>query len=708
MKLYTKSLLLLGIASQLFISSAQAKQASHHISSQCSSQKETTDMMIRAEVFAAKLQKVYLAKKRTYENAYNAYKQAPLNDSTKLPEINRLQEEMAKASGTWSHYVQEIITVGRITNQKKYQKACNQYISIADKYGFDLLDPSVKSLTTNDFTTDKTPSASHGQTCSALEANVMAILFTKEVIAKGKSNTKIFKDFSYTSPTLAVQNPQQLCKNIQKASAHLSISYTQLLHEAQATISQSKQHAASRRNTIKQNEKKNTVCSLNDAIALSYKEEDYLKKVGKLSDAKSLQYDAARNASLQNSHLTKTLLQQRREIYALSHDISEAFDTSVKPNISNGRYDLACSNYTSLTKQYDTKIADLLARQKKTLSTFHRNTPASSPSSGDKKSSGTSTNTGDLLDGIAQRKYNDMVSLINNFTPKVRSSFKTYIRTCGSDAHKRQSNMYASVAGTKVKIPNSYAVMAYYKGYYKKSALKSLDDALSIDRLSFADPTIKRYKENLLHFTKLFTEASEYYEMKDYTDDHFKKGDQIHAPLMKAYKEIIQSDSELRSVTETIINRQTLAKIKAYKENNQMMFYYVAKTQYLAKQYVTYASSRQDAMTLDAKKLRQYYDAQRKLYDEFKEYKQKHEQVFDDNSKYKYYLGKVRSYIAVSKEFYLHVKSKKRYSSASEQDFFSHLPPQARAAIAQNKAGSVQKLIKTYNDLIHEYNGLNM
>jgi len=582
----------------------------------CSSAQEATNMMIKSQVFSTKLQQAYLAKKKIYDKAYAAYRSQPLRDSKALEQVNALEKQMVDASVTWMHYTTDTIAIGRVINQKAYQKACDQYASVAQKYGFDLSDPSVS--------------------------------FQK------------------------VGNV-----GLQK-------------HAGKTT------HVAS------------SVCSLNDAIALSYKEEHYIKKLHKYSDAKSREYNAARNAALQNSRLTKALRLQREEIYQLTHAFTEAFSQKVKPSISSGHYDLACKNYKEITKDFDQKILALEAKQKQALAIFHKNAPTASSKASDANRSNVSGKAQDTFDGASRQKYNDMVDVINNFTPKVRSSFKTYVRSCGGDAHTRQKVMYSTVGGTKVKLPNSYAVIAYYKGHYRKSALKSLDDALSIPRLASADAAIGHYKECLLTFTKRFSEASEYYEMKDYTDDHFKKGDQMHAPLVQAYHDMIEADDALRNVTEAIVQKQELARIQAYKSSNQMMFYYVEKSKYLAKRYVNYASSKDDAMTLDAKKLRGYYDAQRKLYDEFKTYKSTHEQVFDDNSKYKYYLQKVRDYLAISKEFYIRVKSKKRFSSEGEKDFFAHLPPQARAAIQQNQAGSVPKLISAYNSLINEYNGLNM
>jgi len=697
MKKLLNGIIILTIFSQIFVG-CDNKTETNSISATCSTNTDATNMMIRSQQISSQLQKEYLKKKSIYDKADEAYRKQSLKNSDELKRVNLLAEEMTNASNIWSQYVKETIEVGRIINKKDYQEACDQYISIAKEYGFNLLDSSIKSLTVKDFSMS---TEIKNDECTAVQSNIMAVLFTTEVAQQNKSNTKIFQDFSAQSTGLSTQDPIKLCKQIKKTAGALSISYDELVEKTKKTIEKANNRVSKQAKTQKENEKNNKTCSYNDAVALYYKEEDYIKnKLHKLSDAKTLQYRAARNAPLQNSKLIKTLLRQRKDIYKVTHNFSHDVEDNIKPYVTNGKYDLACNNYKKIEDKYNKILQDLVETQKKELTTFQ------SASANPSNTQASPNNKNNTFDAQSQQKYNDLVDVINNFTPKVDHSFKTYVQSCGSDETKRQKEIYSTVAGTKMKLPNYYAVHAYYKGYYKKNALEHLNDALSISRLDYANDAIKHYKESLLTFTKLFTEASEYYEMKDYTDDNFKKGDQMHVPLVAAYRDIIKADNELREIIEKISDEQTLAEIQAYKANNNMMFYYVEKSKYLAKKYISYASSVEDSMTLDPTVLKKYYDAQRATYDEFKTYKQNNEQLFTDNSKYTYYLGQIRDYLSISKEFYIHVKNKKSFSSSDEEDFFKNLPPQARAAIMQNKEGSIQKLINSYNALIKEYNNL--
>ena len=112
-------------------------------------------------------------------------------------------------------------------------------------------------------------------------------------------------------------------------------------------------------------------------------------------------------------------------------------------------------------------------------------------------------------------------------------------------------------------------------------------------------------------------------------------------------------------------------------------------------------------LKLDEKKTRALHDKLRVHYIAFKAYKQNNETVFKDNRSYTNYLGELRDYVSSSKDFYIRVKTKIAYPNG-EGEMLKHVPPQARALIEGNIKGSVQNLLKAYNNLVGEYNGLNM
>jgi TPR repeat protein len=314
--------------------------------------------------------------------------------------------------------------------------------------------------------------------------------------------------------------------------------------------------------------------------------------------------------------------------------------------------------------------------------------------------------TNNSYDALANKKYNLLVEVVNKFSPKIRSSFNTYASACGADKDTRQKTMYVNMGGMKVAKPNSYNVYVHYEGSYKDSAFHALNESLLLQRFVYADESIKNYLTAAKKFTKLFTEAAEYYEMKDYTDDNFKKADAMHAPLVKAYIEFMQSDTSIRSIIEKISDMQVLKRIEAFKANDEMMFYFVEKAQLLSKKFLGYAHT-DHFLKLDVKKIRTLHDDMRNHYKEFKAYKSNNESIFKDNGAYKSYLGDFKKYVSSSKDFYIRAKSKKAYPNG-EETMMQYLPSQARASIEENITVSIHKLLKSYNALVSEYNGLNM
>ena len=204
----------------------------------------------------------------------------------------------------------------------------------------------------------------------------------------------------------------------------------------------------------------------------------------------------------------------------------------------------------------------------------------------------------------------------------------------------------------------------------------------------------------------LFLDAAEYYEMKDYSEDHFKKGDQIHPSLVTAYEDFMRSDRSVRDTLEKISDEQTRKRIAVYKANNQRMFYFVEKAQYLSKKFLAFAS-KDDFLKLDPTRTKEIHNKLRKHYKEFADFKKNNETLFKDNGAYAYYLRVLRAYVSESKSFYLSVKSKKKYPNG-EDEMMQYIPAQARASIAENTAGTIEKLLKSYNTLVKEYNRLDM
>jgi len=669
---------------------------------QCTTEQDAMNMMIASQAYGNTLQHAYLAEKKIYDKAYNNYRTRKLQSSEEQEKLNKLQSNMAKASQKRANYFNKTIPVSRMINAKKYQEACDTYIEIAGQYNFDIEAASKNTLTMAQLGKDGGKS---GGKCGIEAASVALMFFIEDARKSGNFNDKKVQELLNTADLDYIQNPSRVCNKIEKIAEPMDYSYSNLMQRVKQHLAKNKARTKQMKKIIAINEKKNKNCSLNDAIELSYKSEDYLNKYRKMRKKWFSRYNKAENARLQNSALIKRLSEKRKEVDKLSSLFIDDFKAEVKPHISDGKYDLACSNYAKVTAKHDKILAKLTKEYNNFGLTTNENSKTAKTNNSTASQAISNSNNNDS-DPVANKKYGYLVDVINKFSPKIYSSFKTYANTAGTDAKKRQKNKVTNLGGINVKLPNNYIVQAYYGGSYKANAIKALQEALVINRISYADKSIKNYLDSINDFTKLFTEAAEYYEMKDYTDDDFKKADEMHPAIVAAFTKFTQSDNEIRDIVNKIADNQTQQMIEAYKASNQMLFYYVENAQYLAKKYYRYASHK-PFLQLDEKQVRVLHDKLRAHYKAFITFKQENETVFKDNSAYSGYLRDLRNYVASSKDFYLRVKSKKAYPNG-EEEMLKHVPPQARAAIEANLKGSIQHLLKAYNSLVDEYNGLNM
>jgi len=672
---------------------------------ECTTQNDSMQMMIAAEVYTSKLSYSLQEKAKIHTEAMAKYNQKRLKNSK---EFDKIQESLMKSneiSIKINNYTEEMGAVGRIINAKKYQEACDAYIAISKKYGGDIEKDSKTTITMKDLSKNL---ISKGNGCNAVETNVAIVLFTKKLSQNGKLNNPEVKEFLHNSALASLQKSNKICEKLKIVSSHVGISYDSLMKETKDMLRKSQKRVQKSKKIVEKNAQNNKICLINDAIALTYKKQDFSEKFQELEELWSDRYKEARHAKLKNNKLIKILAKKRKDPKEERHFFVNTFKKEVKIHISDGKYDLACENYKKLEDEYKKILLNL----KKDYNTFNM-----------KKESNTHVsakdinNTDDAI--LATRKYNDIVNIINVFTPKIRNTFQTYARECGVDKKQRTRPKVDAAMATfsngsknlskkekkeydqrRAMYDKSYGyhLVVYYGGSYKDRALEALDDALSIDSIKYANKAIKSYKEAILEFMKLYNEAFTYYDMQDYTEDNFKKAVTMHAPLIGAYEKVIEGDIAFREIIEEIENRQMLKRINKYKEENQMMFYYVEKSLYLSKIFLKEAN-KDDYMKLDSSKIKQLHKELRAHYSEFSTFKTNNETTFKDNNKYSYYLKIFREYVASSKKFYIRVKEKKPYGFG-EKMLLNTLG-------RNNIEGSIYQLLTKYNKLIKNYNNIN-
>jgi len=323
---------------------------------QCTTEQDAMNMMIASQAYGNTLQRAYFAEKKVYDKAYNTYSARKLQSSEEQEKLSKLQSNMAKASQKRVNYFNKTIPASRMINAKKYQEACDTYIEIANQYNFDIEAASKNTVTMAQLGKD---AGKAGGKCGIDDAAVTLMFFIEDARKSGKINDKRVKELLNSASLDSIQNPSRVCNKIEKLAEQMDYSYSNLTKRVKQHLAKNKAKLEQEKKIIAINEKENKNCSLNDAIELSYKSEDYLNKYRKMGKQWFSRYKKAENARLKNSALIKRLSEKRKEVDKLTLLFIDDFKAEVKPHISDGKYDLACSNYAKVTAKHDKVLAKL-------------------------------------------------------------------------------------------------------------------------------------------------------------------------------------------------------------------------------------------------------------------------------------------------------------------------------------------------------------
>ena len=285
----------------------------------CTSENDAMNMMIVAQVSIEKLKNDHANKKLT--------------------------------SGELHDYMNVFTDAGRMINKKKYQEACNMFITNAKEYGFDL-QKSHKTI----IPVESLDSLTKKGECGGKEATITFMLFTEEVKNARMLKHKVYRKVSKEAALYSIQNPNLLCQNIKKASMKLGISYESLIQKMNRQLSMREKDIAMRKQIVVENKK----CSVNDAIELYYKKNDLKRRFNRLKDEWKYTEKDARYARLYDSVRIKGIRNKKKEVSRVGSDFSYEFEEKVKIHITDTKsYDKACENYKILEVKYTNKLLEL-------------------------------------------------------------------------------------------------------------------------------------------------------------------------------------------------------------------------------------------------------------------------------------------------------------------------------------------------------------
>jgi len=311
----------------------------------CNNMNDAIDMRTATIVYSQELTKKIQEARKIAGDAVKAYEQKKLKNPSEWNEIDALYRKVNALSDRIRKYTSETTAVNRIINKKQYQKACNAYMIISQKYNTDIKAAQKTTITMESLQKD---GAKNGNTCGAEEVTFSIMLFMKTAMEKGMSNHPELKKILHSSGMNSITNPNAICEDIKKASNKMGISYSDLMEQVKKRVIEGRKKLKERNKIRVNNEKKNKNYSVNDSIELSYKKEDLVKKFLKLNDYWYNEY-----SNIQNSKREEYVSLQRKKISETKSKFIHSFKKDVHVYTADGQYDKACKNYKKLETKYN-------------------------------------------------------------------------------------------------------------------------------------------------------------------------------------------------------------------------------------------------------------------------------------------------------------------------------------------------------------------
>ena len=283
-------------------------------------------------------------------------------------------------------------------------------------------------------------------------------------------------------------------------------------------------------------------------------------------------------------------------------------------------------------------------------------------------------------------KFNKAVETLNFASSWIDGSFASYARSVDIAHGPTSGHESPTIIGTSGAL----------------GTLKELEKYLDAKPGSEAIDTLaRRYAQTGEALVPLLDRARLYYDQKDYKDDGYAKGREMHGPLVAAYREFRAAGEALRAEVRRFGEEERDKEMAALKEAGRMLRYNVMLNLKQARQTLEFLRAqlqeKHDADKIDSVALKGWNDAMDGTLAAIRELKEKDpagvtREYRDIGAAY---LG---MYIVKSEEF---LKATK-YVQRSIRD---HQPiSAAEFEFGGNRQGDI---IRRYNDIIVQANTLN-
>ena len=169
----------------------------------------------------------------------------------------------------------------------------------------------------------------------------------------------------------------------------------------------------------------------------------------------------------------------------------------------------------------------------------------------------------EMAENANHEKYNSYVSLSNYAFGTLYSALERYFDQLGSE--EKPNHERAGVIAL-------FTISEYDIDIIKEAAAYAEMEPLYTD----VDPKTKNLTEITLDIAKQLQAAEKYYRNKDYVDDEFVKGDEIHSSLLENIEPFETALSEFNLAFDVIVQKARIDELARMKEEGNMEAYYAS------------------------------------------------------------------------------------------------------------------------------------
>lgn len=281
-------------------------------------------------------------------------------------------------------------------------------------------------------------------------------------------------------------------------------------------------------------------------------------------------------------------------------------------------------------------------------------------------------------------KYNAYIDFGNSYPKSVNSSNDSYFRWADYDNGPKGE-----------KTPNGITTIYNYpleklaKAFEKGPEIKEIDGLMKI----VYDKAIK--------LQETVQEAHDYYDIQDYKDDNFEKGELFHKRLVTDFEEYYKAYDTMNVEFQVLQDELFVYDAEKYKKNGEVIKYDLMMSLHEAERILFLIGNLDgpELKTMDLKK----YDSKmadfRKIYNELVTYSNDEEKLTKELTGNVFSKSKFKEYLKDCADF---IRESRSLKERIEKNNFNY------SIVHPNipDKGSPAKLSKTYSEMISDYNGM--